>query len=226
MELLPVSLLGGLLALDTTAVLQILISQPLVAGTILGWVLGDVQLGMQMGLLLQLLWLNQLPVGAAKIPQGNLASIIAVILIFRLDMFLDSYLNILLLLVILYTLLVSHLGIKLMTTIRNWNIRLLNRAIGCLDNGRISALGRINILALLLHFVTVAGAIYISVFLGQFVFKYLIPVIPMEWDTYARYIEIAVIGSGIGLTLNLYKEKKNLKFLALGAALGILIVVI
>ena len=225
MELLSISMLGGLLALDTTAVLQILISQPLVAGTILGWVLGDVQLGMQMGFLLQLLWLYQLPVGAAKIPQGNLASIIAVILIFQLDRFLDSYLNILLLLVILYTLLVSRLGIKLITTIRNWNIRLLNRATGCLDKGRISALGRINFLALLLHFIIVVGVIYLSVFFGKVVIKYLIPAIPMEWDSYARYIQIAVIGSGIGLTLNLYKERKNLKFLALGAALGILIVV-
>lgn len=226
MELLSVSLLGGLLALDTTAVLQILISQPLVAGTILGWALGNVQLGMHIGLLLQLLWLNQLPVGAAKIPQGNLASIIAVILVFRLDLFLNSYYNILLLLVILYTLLISYLGIKLNTAIRNWNIRLLNHAISALEKGRVSALGKINFLALLLHLIIVAGAIYISVFLGQFVFKQLIPVIPAEWDAYARYIEIAVIGSGIGLTLNLYKEKKNLKFLALGAALGILIVVI
>ena len=84
MQIFALSLIGGLLVLDTTAALQILISQPLISCTFLGWLGGDIQLGLHFGLLVQLLWLSQLPVGAAKIPAGNLGSIVGVILSLQL----------------------------------------------------------------------------------------------------------------------------------------------
>jgi len=91
LQILSLSLIGGLLVLDTTAALQILISQPLIACTILGWFGGNVQLGLHFGLLIQLLWLSQLPVGAAKIPAGNLGSIAGVILALQLSPIFPEY---------------------------------------------------------------------------------------------------------------------------------------
>ncbi len=53
MELLYIGLLGGLLALDTTSVGQFMFSRPLVAGAITGWVLGDLSLGLTIGVVLE-----------------------------------------------------------------------------------------------------------------------------------------------------------------------------
>ena len=221
MDILPISLVGGLLALDTTAVMQVLISQPLVSGTILGWLLGDVTLGLHIGILLQFLWLNQLPVGAAKIPEGNLASVIAVILVFRLEMFLDAKYNMLILAVILYTLFISYIGTLLITQLRKWNILFLDRVSKLLDEGYVCSLGQINMMALLMHLGVITGAILISVLFGEQLLSKVISAIPENWNATARYVEIAIIGSGIGLALNFYRDRKNWRFLFLGFILGI-----
>lgn len=54
-----------LLGLDRTAALQIMVSRPLVAGPLVGFVLGDPLTGLTVGMLLELLWLCRMPVGAS-----------------------------------------------------------------------------------------------------------------------------------------------------------------
>lgn len=58
---------GGavLLGLDRTAALQIMISRPLVAGPLVGCLLGDALTGLTVGMMLELLWLCRMPVGAS-----------------------------------------------------------------------------------------------------------------------------------------------------------------
>ena len=224
MELLSISLVGGFLVLDTAAVLQILVSQPLVSGALIGWLLGDMSLGLQIGLLFQLLWLHQLPVGAAKIPEGNLAAVISVILVFRLQVFATQSEHILLLLTIVYALVISYLGTKLVTTIRTGNIKLLDWISQALDRGDIAVLGKVNALAISAHLISMVAAIMISVILGEFLFQQIIPLVPIEWDSKARFIEYAIIGSGIGFTLHLFKEAKDWKYLILGCISGIILI--
>ena len=60
---LVTGLLGGWLAADATAFAQLLVSQPLVGGTLAGWAWGDVHLGLRVGSLLQLFALSGLPLG-------------------------------------------------------------------------------------------------------------------------------------------------------------------
>lgn len=68
-------LLGGIAAivtgLDRTAALQLMLSRPLVAGPITGALVGDWLVGLQVGMLLELLWLGRLPVGAAIPPDDT-----------------------------------------------------------------------------------------------------------------------------------------------------------
>lgn len=70
-------LLGGLLSLDRTAVLQTMASRPLVGATLAGWLVGDPALGLLAGLLLELLWLMDLPVGASVPPDESLSGVLA-----------------------------------------------------------------------------------------------------------------------------------------------------
>ncbi len=222
MDLFPLSLVGGLIALDTTAALQGLISQPLISGIILGWLAGDIALGLHMGVLMQLLWLNQLPVGAAKIPEGNLASIIAVILTARLSIFYENSQNILILTVVLYALLFSWLGTALTTSIRSGNARLFDIISRTLDKECIYVLSAVHMAALLLQFIIQTAVIFFAVLIGQMLLQKILVVVPAEWNNIARYAELAIIGSGVGLTLSLYKEKKDVLFLLIGAILGVL----
>lgn len=70
-EIFILALIGGFLSLDATAVGQILISQPLFSGSIIGLALGDVQTGLLVGTILQLIWIGKLPVGGANPSLGT-----------------------------------------------------------------------------------------------------------------------------------------------------------
>ncbi len=75
MELLRLALIGGLVGLDTTAALQMMVSQPLVGGLLAGWALHDPWQGAFIGLLFQGLYLAEFPVGGRIFPDGNLAAV-------------------------------------------------------------------------------------------------------------------------------------------------------
>jgi len=77
-ELLVLSVLGGLLVLDGTSLGQFMISRPVVAGTLTGWILGDPMLGFGLGALLEVYLLVEFPVGGARFPEGAPAAVIAV----------------------------------------------------------------------------------------------------------------------------------------------------
>ena len=64
-----------LTGLDRVALVQMMISRPLVAGPLTGLVLGKPLLGLEVGMLLELLWLGRLPVGAAIPPDDTQVSV-------------------------------------------------------------------------------------------------------------------------------------------------------
>ena len=69
-----------LTGLDRVAFVQVMISRPLVAGPLTGWVLGDPLTGLVVGMLLELLWLGRLPVGAAIPPDDTQVAVGATVL--------------------------------------------------------------------------------------------------------------------------------------------------
>lgn len=63
-----VSILCGL---DRTAAGQFMVCRPIVAAPLTGWLLGEITIGLQIGAMLELLWLGRLPVGAAIPPDDS-----------------------------------------------------------------------------------------------------------------------------------------------------------
>jgi len=78
MELLLIALVGGVLALDGTSLGQFMVSRPLVAGALTGWVVGDPALGLLVGAVLELYLLVSFPTGGARFPEGATATVVAV----------------------------------------------------------------------------------------------------------------------------------------------------
>lgn len=66
---------GTLVGLDLVSVPQAMIARPLVAGTVAGWIVGDLQAGIRVGLLLELFALDVLPVGASRYPDYGPATV-------------------------------------------------------------------------------------------------------------------------------------------------------
>jgi mannose PTS system EIIC component len=74
------ALVAVVVGLDRTAALQLMISRPLVAGPLAGWLLGEPLTGLLIGALVELLWLGRLPVGAAIPPDDTQVAVAASVL--------------------------------------------------------------------------------------------------------------------------------------------------
>jgi PTS system mannose-specific IIC component len=68
---------GTLVAVDLVSVPQAMICRPLVAGTVAGWIAGDVEAGLRVGVLFELFALDVLPIGAVRYPDYGPATVAA-----------------------------------------------------------------------------------------------------------------------------------------------------
>jgi mannose/fructose/N-acetylgalactosamine-specific phosphotransferase system component IIC len=74
-EMTFICLAAAVCALDTTAAWQIMLSQPLVCGTIAGLLVGFPETGVFVGMLLQLLWSGAMPVGSRPMPDAPVGTV-------------------------------------------------------------------------------------------------------------------------------------------------------
>ena len=75
-ELLGVVLLGAILGLDVVSFPQAMISRPLVAATLAGWLAGNATGGLLIGATLELIALETLPFGASRYPEWGSAAVV------------------------------------------------------------------------------------------------------------------------------------------------------
>jgi mannose/fructose/N-acetylgalactosamine-specific phosphotransferase system component IIC len=71
---------GTLVGLDLVSVPQAMIARPVIAGTVAGWLAGDMEAGLRVGVLFELFALDVLPVGAVRYPDYGPATVAAVAL--------------------------------------------------------------------------------------------------------------------------------------------------
>ncbi len=118
-------LIGGMVALicglDRVAILQILVSRPIVAAPLAGVLLGEPLIGLQIGVMVELLWLARLPVGAAVPPDDTQVAVAATVLSIVLGSQLEGLSTELMLLSLLIALPVGKVGQYFEHRARNYN---------------------------------------------------------------------------------------------------------
>jgi len=70
-------LLAGIVATDTTSGPQMLFSEPLVSCSLGGVIIGDPAIGIEIGMMFQLLWIGYMPLGAVRFTDSNMGAIIS-----------------------------------------------------------------------------------------------------------------------------------------------------
>lgn len=149
------SILAGTVALDTTAAFQMMFSQPLVAGTCAGLILGHPETGLLMGTALQLVWVAALPVGGALFPDTGPAAVVgvglAVLLISKgtaAGWAISSGLFV--------ALGVAEAGRLLTVRLRRQNVRLAEKALSSVESGDPGGVHRAILQALGFRFMSIA----------------------------------------------------------------------
>ena len=71
-----IALCGGLLAIERRGVLQLMLARPLIAGTLVGALGGEVLVGAQVGAVLELVYLARASLGAVQVDHECLAAVV------------------------------------------------------------------------------------------------------------------------------------------------------
>ncbi|SHI77896.1 PTS system, mannose-specific IIC component [Malonomonas rubra DSM 5091] len=122
--------------LDRTAILQVMISRPIVAAPLVAWLLGEPLVGLQVGMMVELLWLARLPVGAAIPPDDTQVSIASCVIAINLGRLLQVPSSEIVLLCLLVAIPLGKVGQYLDHIARQINVRLLLSAEERLVNGQ------------------------------------------------------------------------------------------
>jgi len=148
-ELLPVAMLGGVLGLDVVCFPQMMISRPIVAGTVAGAFVGDSATGMLVGATLELIALATLPFGASRYPEWGSAAVVAGALVAALHI--DSAGTVTI--GVLGGLATAWVGGWTLVKLREWNAFLARRKRSALDHGSRGAVVGLQLAGLTSDFV-------------------------------------------------------------------------
>jgi mannose/fructose/N-acetylgalactosamine-specific phosphotransferase system component IIC len=133
----PLLLWGTLVGLDLVSVPQAMISRPFVAGAIAGWLAGDMEAGLRIGILFELFALDVLPVGAVRYPDYGPATVVAAAFAagtpWELSLGVSAALGLVL----------ALLGGWSLQVVRRWNARAIQGQAAALSAGESSAIRRL-----------------------------------------------------------------------------------
>lgn len=220
-KFLTVIFIGGFVGLDTTAAWQVLFSHPLFACSVLGLVFGELQLGLFFGVLFELIWLYDLPVGGAKFPEGNISSFIGLILVLSLKESTSVSLEWLVFLCSVYTVGTAYL-FGMTTVLQRRNNRWLVARADCFaEQGQEKKVARVHLLGIFHSYLH--GALWGLIFYS-FGFVLLRPIanhLPPRAPFTLNHLQALYLGVGLMLMFHLFFLQRKLGYLVFGLACGL-----
>jgi mannose/fructose/N-acetylgalactosamine-specific phosphotransferase system component IIC len=219
-------LAGGIVGLDTTAAWQILLAHPLISSTLLGWLFGNLPLGLFYGVLMELIWLKDVPVGGAKFPEGNLGSLVGLGTILLIDPVRAMDHPWLLLWGILYAILIAQfIGFTIVLMRRNNEI-LVRWADVFAEKGSAIGVSWMHRLGVLHAFFHGAAWTVLAIDIGFLVLPVLTHLGESWFHLSLSSVEFSFLGLGMGAVGFLVISQKNWLFLAMGILLGIILAIV
>lgn len=169
-----VGLVSAITYTDSTAVGQIMISRPIVSASLMGLILGDVQTGIFVGILLELLWVGALPVGAYVPPESTFAAVNTVAIAVLTNNVAKGEIILIFLLLTPFIFLARYLEDK----IRSKNNVLSRKADLAMAKGEYNSIGQLHLLGLGFFFIKTFTVSILAVALGIQVLPRIIEILP------------------------------------------------
>ena len=215
-SVLGLSLVGGCVVLARTAFLQSSIARPLVGASLAGSVLGEPALGLWCGLLLELLWLTDAPMGAALPPDDALAGVLAAAFAWAAP---ETWaIDVRAALGVVLAMPCAFLGRWLDMGLRHWNRDLVARARSDLERGVARGLGRIHLLGSLRFFVAGALATMALSSAGVAGVRWLLPLLPLQTERGLELVALLLPALGTAAVMASWRGSRNAARFACGAA--------
>src|SRR5688572_4926017 len=128
---------GTVVGLDLVSVPQAMLSRPVVVGLVAGWLAGDVEAGLRVGVILELFALDVMPVGAVRYPDYGPATVAATVLAAGAPWETGLGLS------VAFGLVLALAGGWSLLVVRRWNARAIQQRAAALSAGESSAIRRL-----------------------------------------------------------------------------------
>jgi len=223
-DILIAALLGGVIVWDRSSFL-LLASEPLIICSAAGAYCGNLEQGVALGIWWQIIWMGELPIGAAKIPDGASGALISTLIFLNLDNSFHQVRHITLTISILVGIAAAYLGGEFISDKRRFNIRYMNLAGSYASAGKIKSLENMFFFGLAEQFLSSAvftGAIYAA---GYFMVKWTVPAIPPYWDGLFAYMNASLWGLLAAVMINQFFHRKTFPATIAGIIAGTALVV-
>ncbi len=217
-------LFGGIVSADSDAAWQTMISQPLVACSVAGALLGNVTLGLTVGVLMQLPFLAEIPVGGVRLSQSNLASFVAALLALRLCQAYPGLTNSVLFFSLFLGVFFSWVGALQKQWLRQINLFIAVRAERAVKDGHCGRLPFYNYLGVFNAFLS--GCLFVAIFfaLGVNLLPGVLDLMDARFERAFSFAKPILLGAGLGAVLKIFVKRKTVSLATLGAALSTLFV--
>ena len=217
---------GTLVGLDLVSMPQAMIARPLVAGAVAGAMLGDLKIGLQLGVIFELFQYDILPMGAVRYPEYGPATVAAVAAAHAVAGALalvetERQLGAIGLGVVvgLVTGLLGGISIHLMRRVNAWAVR---RNTDALERGDVSVLVRLHVMSILRDAARGALVTAVGLALAAGVGDLLVRGLPVRSAmVVAVLVTGAAVAAGTAGTLRLVGRGPDLRWFAAGLLGGI-----
>ena len=209
-------LLGAIVGLDLVSFPQMMLARPIVAGALAGLVVGDVGVGLRLGVLFELFQYDILPVGATRYPEYGPATVVAV---GAAHSFALPFGIGLATVVGLFTAMIGGTSLQIL---RRLNTRAVTAAAAGLERGDIRVLYRLHAAGAGRDLLRAAAVTAIGLVLAVISREFVVPALSHRGE---RLLSVAAtsaaLAAGAAGTLRLVGVGAHLKWLAAGLAGGI-----
>ncbi|MFB3896992.1 MAG: PTS sugar transporter subunit IIC [bacterium] len=221
-ELAKSAAIGGLIFLDSSSVAQIMISQPIVCAPLIGWYLGNWQIGLLIGALLELLWIGKLPIGSHIPPEAPISAMTATIIYIFLTRGMQVPIGTFVLAIsICCGILNGFIGGELTIKIRKFNNRFNVMADRYTATGSYLGIEFICLLAIGLVWLTAALLIYLGTWIPILILSHWSPVLLQI--NILKYTLILLVAVGIAVILDLFRIHNRKRAFIIGLAAGFIL---
>ena len=225
-ELILISIFGGLMALDNTEAFQTMVSQPLVIGPLVGFLLGDVSCGLKIGILFQLMAIWVMPIGTATFPDPATGSVVGSCGFIILTRLFPDRTNLILWVILIFVVFFNLFAGWTLIKQRQFNSKLLSKADLYAEKAWIPGFNYLFFLGLSGSFFRGLAVIILGIFCIFVLLKPLVKFLSFIPEGYLQDIELPIWGLGIGTMIHLFGRKRNLTWCLFGVILGIVIILL
>ncbi|MFH1075116.1 MAG: PTS sugar transporter subunit IIC [Candidatus Firestonebacteria bacterium] len=210
-EILLISILAGIIAIDVRTIGGTMLSRPLVVGPLVGLILGDIGIGFYVAILVELLWIGILPIGAYLLVETLPITTVTVSLTVILKDTVDIPVTSLLIFALMAAIPLGYVGRWSEAHIRNLNSTMSASLIKNADQGDFSRIAMIQGANIFITFLKNFVLCFVPIFFGCKLFHNIVSSMPSQFKEGVLYAHWLIPALGFSVIMEIFLVAKHVK---------------